>query len=456
MNEQTTLDPVTTDALPRQERRLLTAIPGPLSQARHTHRQSVISSGLGTVLPVFVERAGGGILVDVDGNHLIDFGSGIAVTSVGATAPAVVRRVREQVGKLTHTCFIVTEYDGFVQVGEILNRLTPGTHLKKTALFSTGAEAVENAVKIARSATGRPAVVTFGHAYHGRTLLTMTMTAKNSPYKDGFGPFAPEIYRAPLAYPFRWEHGAENCAREALRSLEDLIVKQIGAHNTAAIVVEPIQGEGGFIVPPAGYLQGVQELANAHGIVLVADEVQSGIARTGDMFASEHEGIVPDLVVMAKGLGGGLPLSAVTGRAELMDAVPPGGLGGTYSGNPVACAAALGVFETIESENLLARARAIEALVRPRLEEYAAGNGWIGEVRGRGAMLALEFVVPGTKDPAPAAASAVVAHCHRSGVLALSCGTYGNVIRLLPPLVISDELLLDGVGVLLEGCEALR
>lgn len=456
MNEQTTLDPVTTDALPRQERRLLTAIPGPLSQARHTHRQSVISSGLGTVLPVFVERAGGGILVDVDGNHLIDFGSGIAVTSVGATAPAVVRRVREQVGKLTHTCFIVTEYDGFVQVGEILNRLTPGTHLKKTALFSTGAEAVENAVKIARSATGRPAVVTFGHAYHGRTLLTMTMTAKNSPYKDGFGPFAPEIYRAPLAYPFRWDHGAENCAREALRSLEDLIVKQIGAHNTAAIVVEPIQGEGGFIVPPAGYLQGVQELANAHGIVLVADEVQSGIARTGDMFASEHEGIVPDLVVMAKGLGGGLPLSAVTGRAELMDAVPPGGLGGTYSGNPVACAAALGVFETIESENLLARARAIEALVRPRLEEYAAGNGWIGEVRGRGAMLALEFVVPGTKDPAPAAASAVVAHCHRSGVLALSCGTYGNVIRLLPPLVISDELLLDGVGVLLEGCEALR
>ncbi len=455
MYDQTTLDAPATGGLPRQERLLRTPIPGPVSQARQAHRRSVISDGLGAVLPVFIDRAGGGILVDVDGNHIIDFASGIAVTTVGATAPAVVRRVQEQVAKLTHTCFIVTEYDGFVQVGEILNRLTPGTHPKKTALFSTGAEAVENAVKIARSATGRSAVVTFGHAYHGRTLLTMTMTAKNQPYKDGFGPFAPEIYRAPLAYPFRWDGGPDHCAQEALRALEDLVVKQIGAHNTAAIVIEPIQGEGGFIVPPPGYLAGVQELANANGIVLVADEVQSGIARTGEMFASEHEGIVPDLVVMAKGLGGGLPLSAVTGRAELMDAVPAGGLGGTYSGNPVACAAALGVFETIEAEGLVAGARAIEALVRPMLEGAADESGWIGDVRGRGAMLAIEFVVPGTKEPAPDASAAVVAHCHRSGVLALQCGTYGNVIRLLPPLVIGDELLTDGVGVLLEGIRGL-
>ncbi len=433
---------------PEQVRILRTAIPGPQSLARHQHRQGVLSTGLGTTLPVFIERAGGGILVDVDGNHLIDFASGIAVTTVGSSAPAVVRRVREQVARLTHTCFLVTEYDGYVQVGEWLNTTTPGAHAKKSALFSTGAEAVENAVKIARVATHRPAVVTFGHAYHGRTLLTMTMTAKNVPYKDGFGPFAPEIYRAPLAYPFRWPTGPDHCAMEALNALEDLVVKQIGAHNTAAIVIEPIQGEGGFIIPPAAYLQGVASLAREHGIVLIADEVQTGIARTGAMFASEHDGLVPDLIVTAKGLAGGLPLAGVTGRAEIMDAVPAGGLGGTFAGNPVACAAALGVFETIEELDLVARARQIEAIARPVLEEAAHGNGWVGEVRGRGAMLAVEFVVPGTKEPAPAAAAAVMAACHRQGVVTLQCGTYGNVIRLLPPLVMPDDLLRDGLEVL--------
>lgn len=433
---------------PEQTRLVRTAIPGPQSLARHAHRREVLADGLGSVLPVFVEQAGGGILLDADGNRLIDFASGIAVTTVGASAPAVVRRVREQVAQVTHTCFLVTEYDGYVQVGEILNRLTPGTHAKKSALFSTGAEAVENAVKIARVATRRQAIVTFGHAYHGRTLLTMTMTAKNAPYKDGFGPFAPEIYRAPLAYPYRWPTGPERCATEALAALEDLVVKQIGAHNTAAIVIEPIQGEGGFIVPPAAYLKGVAELARAHGIVLIADEVQTGIARTGEMFACEHEGIVPDIIVTAKGLAGGLPLAGVTGRAEIMDAVPAGGLGGTFAGNPVACAAALGVFETIEQVGLVERAREIEALARPVLEEAAAGNGWIGEVRGRGAMLAVEFVVPGTTTPSPEAAAAVMAACHRQGVVTLQCGTYGNVIRLLPPLVMSDELLHDGLAVL--------
>lgn len=433
---------------PEQVRILRTAIPGPQSLARHQHRQGVLSTGLGTTLPVFIERAGGGILVDVDGNHLIDFASGIAVTTVGSSAPAVVRRVREQVARLTHTCFLVTEYDGYVQVGEWLNTNTPGAHAKKSALFSTGAEAVENAVKIARVATHRPAVVTFGHAYHGRTLLTMTMTAKNVPYKDGFGPFAPEIYRAPLAYPFRWPTGPDHCAMEALNALEDLVVKQIGAHNTAAIVIEPIQGEGGFIIPPAAYLRGVASLAREHGIILIADEVQTGIARTGAMFASEHDGLVPDLIVTAKGLAGGLPLAGVTGRAEIMDAVPAGGLGGTFAGNPVACAAALGVFETIEELDLVARARQIEAIARPVLEEAAHGNGWVGEVRGRGAMLAVEFVVPGTKEPAPAAAAAVMAACHRQGVVTLQCGTYGNVIRLLPPLVMPDDLLRDGLEVL--------
>jgi 4-aminobutyrate aminotransferase/(S)-3-amino-2-methylpropionate transaminase len=443
------------EPLPDQRRRLVTEVPGPRSRQLHSRREQALSDGLGTALPVFVERAGGGILVDLDGNHLIDFASGIAVTTVGAANPTVVSRVQEQVARFSHTCFLVTAYDGYIEVAEALNRLAPGDHAKKTALFTTGAEAVENAVKIARAATGRQAVVVLGHAYHGRTLLTMTMTAKNVPYKDGFGPFAPEVYRAPLAYPFRWPGGPEVCAEQALAAMEDLVVRQVGAHNTAAIVFEPIQGEGGFIVPPAGYLAGLQELAARHGIVLIADEVQTGIARTGAMFACEHEGVVPDLVVTAKGLGGGLPLSAVTGRAEIMDAVSTGGLGGTYSGNPVACAAALGALETIEREDLLGRARHIEHVVKTRLGQVAAETPAVGEVRGRGAMLAVEFVAPGTKDPAPAAAQAVAAHCHRNGVVVLMCGTYGNVVRMLPPLVMDDALLNDGLDVLAEAIGAL-
>lgn len=455
MTEATTLSRIVGEPEIDQKRRLRTAIPGPKSLARQARRNAAVPQGVGTVLPVFVERMSGGIVVDVDGNQLIDLASGIAVTSVGGAHPAVVARVHEQVDRFSHTCFLVTEYDGFIEVADTLNRLTPGSHAKKTMLFSTGAEAVENAVKIARSATKRQAVITFGHAYHGRTLLTMTMTAKNSPYKDGFGPFAPEVYRAPLAYPYRWGTNPEQCAQEALAALEDLVVKQIGAHNVAAIVIEPIQGEGGFIVPPPGYLAGVQAIANAHGIVFVADEVQTGIGRTGAMFASEHAGIVPDLVVTAKALGGGLPLSAVTGRAELMDAVHPGGLGGTYSGNPIACAAALGVFEAIEQDNLLDRAREIGELIRGRLRAVADRCPWIGEVRGLGAMQAVEFVVPGTKEPSPEATAAVAAFCHRAGVLALTCGTYGNVVRMLPPLVISDALLEDALGVFADACRSL-
>lgn len=450
MTDATALAASTSLELPEQRRSLLTELPGPASRERHARRQSVLADGLGTVLPIFVDRMGGGIIVDVDGNHIVDLASGIAVTTVGATAPAVVARVTEQVQRFTHTCFMVSEYDGFVDVGERLNDLTPGSHTKKTALFSTGAEAVENAVKIARVATGRQAVVTFGHAYHGRTLLTMTMTAKNAPYKDGFGPFAPEVYRAPLAYPFRWGSSPTQCANEAYLALEDLILRQVGAHNTAAIVIEPIQGEGGFIVPPAGYLPRVQELANRNGIVFVVDEIQTGIARTGAMFASEHEGIVPDLITTAKGLAGGMPLSAVTGRAELMDSVPPGGLGGTYAGNPVACAAALGVLDTIEADGLVERALHVGDIIREVLEPLVGGGGPVGEVRGRGAMQAIEFVTPGGTTPAPQMAAAVASACHRNGVLALTCGTYGNVIRLLPPLVIGDDLLRDGLGVLVD------
>ena len=343
---------------PEQRRVVATAIPGPKSIKLQQQRGSELADGLGNAMPIFVERAGGGILVDVDGNHIIDLASGIAVTSVGASDPEVVRRITEQAERFTHTCFLVTQYEGFVDVAAALNRLTPGDHAKKTALFTTGSEAVENAIKIARTATGRPAVVVLGHAYHGRTLLTMTMTAKNVPYKEGFGPFAPEVYRVPSPYPYRWASGAENAAEEALAALKETVISQIGAHNVAAIVAEPIQGEGGFIVPPPGYLKAVAEFAHEHGIVFVADEIQTGLARTGAMFACEHEDVVPDLITTAKALGGGMPLAAVTGRAELMDAVAPGGLGGTYAGNPVACAAALGALETIERENLVGRARA--------------------------------------------------------------------------------------------------
>ncbi len=438
---------------PEQRRILHTEVPGPLSRERQQRREQVLPVGLGTTLPVFVDRAGGGILVDVDGNHLIDLASGIAVTSVGASAPAVVRRVQEQAARFTHTCFLVTEYDGYLDVAERLNTLTPGQFAKRTVLFSTGAEAVENAVKIARAATGRPGVVVFDHAYHGRTLLTLAMTAKDVPYKAGFGPFTSDVHRAPFAYPLRWPTGPEHAAAEALAALEDLLAR-VGADTVAAIVVEPVQGEGGFVVPAPGFLPGVQEVARRHGIVFVVDEVQAGIGRTGTLFASEHEGLEPDLLCTAKALAGGLPLAAVTGRAEIMNTVKPGGLGGTYSGNPLACAAALGVFEMFADGSLLRRAQAIERLVRGRLEPLVAECPAVAELRGRGAMLALEFVRPGTLDPAPEVAREVAARCHLEGVVILVCGTYGNVIRLLPPLVIPQDLLEDALDVLVEAVRA--
>lgn len=438
-----------------QRRLLQTPVPGPRSTELHAARGHEVARGFGTTLPVFVERAEGAILVDVDGNQLIDLASGIAVTSVGASHPRVAAAVAEQAARFTHTCFMVTEYEGFVDVARALNRLTPGDHEKRTALYTTGAEAVENAVKIARAATGRPAVVVLDHAYHGRTLMTMSMTAKHVPYKAGFGPFAPEVYRAPSAYPYRWPGGPERCAEEALSRLEELVTTQIGAENVAAIVAEPVQGEGGFIVPAPGFLPGVARFAREHGIVFVADEIQTGFGRTGAMFASEHEGLVPDLVTSAKALGAGLPLSAVTGRAELMDAVDPGGLGGTYAGNPVACAAALAAISVIEEEGLVDRARAIGARALPRLQRLAEHSPAVGEARGRGAMLALELVRPGSTEPDPVAARAVAAHCHAEGVLVLVCGTFGNVIRLLPPLVIEAALLDDALDVLERGVREL-
>jgi 4-aminobutyrate aminotransferase/(S)-3-amino-2-methylpropionate transaminase len=438
-------------ALP-QERRLVTEIPGPKSAELLARKNAAVAGGVGVTLPVFVTRAGGGVLEDVDGNSLIDFGSGIAVTSVGNSAEAVVRRAGEQLAAFTHTCFMVTPYEGYVEVAERLAELTPGDHPKKSALFNSGAEAVENAVKIARAYTKRTAVVVFDHGYHGRTNLTMALTAKNMPYKHGFGPFAPEVYRVPLAYPFRWPTGPERCGEEAAAQAIDQITKQVGPENVAAVIIEPIAGEGGFIEPAKGFLPRIARFAADHGIVFVADEIQTGFCRTGQWFACEDEGIVPDLITTAKGVAGGLPLAAVTGRAEIMDAAHTGGLGGTYGGNPVACAAALGAIETMRELDLPARARRIEEVMKTRLTELAAKYDVIGDVRGRGAMLAVELVVSGTregaKEPDPATTAAVAKACHAAGVVVLTCGTYGNVLRFLPPLVIGEDLLNEGLDVL--------
>ncbi|NBE81526.1 4-aminobutyrate--2-oxoglutarate transaminase [Micromonospora rubida] len=415
------------------------------SEELHKRRGAAVARGVGSVVGAYVDRAGGGTITDVDGREWIDFAAGIAVTNVGNSAPRVVEAVKAQVERFTHTCFMVAPYESYVAVCERLNALTPGTFEKRSALFNSGAEAVENAVKVARHATGRPAVVVFDHAYHGRTNLTMALTAKNMPYKHRFGPFAGEVYRVPMSYPLR--DGGLSGAEAAARAIET-VEKQVGAENVAALLIEPIQGEGGFVVPASGFLPALREWATAAGVVFVADEIQTGFCRTGDWFACDHEEVVPDLVTLAKGIAGGLPLAAVTGRAELMDAVHVGGLGGTYGGNPIACAAALATIETMHELDLAAAARRIGATMDERLCAVAAGDPRIAEVRGRGAMLAVELVQPGTLVPDPAAAATVAAACHAAGLLVLTCGTYGNVLRLLPPLVISDAELARGLDIL--------
>jgi 4-aminobutyrate aminotransferase / (S)-3-amino-2-methylpropionate transaminase / 5-aminovalerate transaminase len=434
-------------ALP-QERRVVTSIPGPKSQELMARKEATVADGVGTVMPVFAKRAGGGVLEDVDGNSFIDFGSGIAVTGVGNSADAVVRRATAQLAAFTHTCVMVTPYEPYVEVCEELARLTPGDHAKKSSLFNSGAEAVENAVKIARAYTRRQAVIAFDHGYHGRTNLTMALTSKNMPYKHSFGPFAPEIYRVPVAYPYRWLTGPDNCAEEAADQAIDQISKQVGAENVAAILIEPLLGEGGFIEPARGFLPRLAQFAKENGIVFVADEIQSGFCRTGQWFACEDEGIVPDLITTAKGIAGGMPLAAVTGRAEIMDSVHVGGLGGTYGGNPVACAAALGAIETMRELDLPSRAKRIEEIMKPRLRKLADQYSMIGDVRGRGAMLAIELVKPGGKEPDPQATAALAKACHQEGLLVLTTGTYGNVMRFLPPLVIGEDLLHEGLNVL--------
>jgi 4-aminobutyrate aminotransferase/(S)-3-amino-2-methylpropionate transaminase len=436
-----------------QERRLVTEVPGPRSRELTERRTSAVPRGVFSGAPLFVEAASGAILRDVDGNQLIDLGAGLAVLNVGNASPTVVRAIQEQAERLTHTCMHVTGNEPYVELAERLNALVPGGGQERRTMFvNSGAEAVENAVKISRYATGRPAVVVVDHACHGRTLLAMTMTAKAIPYKHRLGPFAPEVYRIPFAYPYRCPAGGttpEDCAERCLARAFDVMDKQIGADNIACVVVEPVLGEGGFVVPAPGFLPGLADYCRSNGILFVADEVQTGIGRTGRMFGIEHEGVVPDLVTTAKSLAGGMPLGAVTGRADVMDSVHVGGLGGTFGGNPVACAAALAVLDTVESEGLLQKATDLGTLMMERLEDMATRFELIGDVRGRGAMAAIELVEDrSTKTPARSASTKLIEDCYREGVVILKAGTYDNVIRLLPPLVIEPDLLNEGLDVL--------
>jgi 4-aminobutyrate aminotransferase/(S)-3-amino-2-methylpropionate transaminase len=436
-------------------RQVVTAIPGPKSQGLHERRVKVVPPGVHSVLPVYIEAANGAILRDVDGNQFIDLGAGIGVTTVGHTRESVVEAAKTQLDAFLHTLFTITPYESYVRVAELLAEHTPGDFEKRSVLVNSGAEAVENGVKIARKYTGRRAIAVLEHGYHGRTNLTMAMNYKASPYATGFGPFAGDVFHAPSSYPYRDGLSGEEAAARTIAYLE----KRIGASDLAALVIEPIQGEGGFQTPAEGYLPALQEWANRNGVVLIADEIQSGMARTGRWFASEHFGLVPDLVLSAKGIAAGLPLAGVTGRAEIMDAAQPGGLGGTFGGNPVAAAASVAVFELIEKDGLLAEADRIGRTLTRGLTALQERFDIIGDVRGRGAMMAIELVQPGTaqttKAPNTEAVNALAAHAAQNGVLVLTAGTWGNVLRFLPSLAISDELLEDALGVLADGFAAL-
>jgi 4-aminobutyrate aminotransferase/(S)-3-amino-2-methylpropionate transaminase len=439
-----------------QERKLVTEIPGPKSLALFERRAAAIPPGVANIHPIVTARASGAIVEDVDGNRLIDLATGISVLNVGHTAPEVVAAATRQLELDTHTCFHVTANEPYIELAERLNALVPIDGPVKTMFANSGAEAVENAVKIARKATGRPAVVAFDHAFHGRTLMGMSLTAKVMPYKQGMGPFAPEVYRLPFAYAYRWPSGPEHCAEESLAYAVDEMHKHIGEDNIACVVLEPIQGEGGFIVPAAGFVKGIAEFCAANGIVFIADEIQSGMGRAGRWFAIEAEDVRPDIVTSAKSLGGGLPISAISGRADLMDAVHVGGLGGTYGGNPVAAAAAIAVLDLIERDGILDRANVVGDTIMGRLRALEERHPQVGEVRGRGAMCAMELVEdPGTKEPLVADTMNRIARgALERGVIVLTAGTYGNVVRLLPPLTIEEPLLADGLDVLEQAVDA--
>ncbi|NEN07420.1 aminotransferase class III-fold pyridoxal phosphate-dependent enzyme [Diaminobutyricibacter tongyongensis] len=431
-----------------QARKLVTDLPGPRSIALQERRVASVSRGAGTLANIYMESGSGAILVDVDGNHLIDLGCGIGVTTIGHAHPAVAAAAAEQAAKLTHTLFTVTPYENYVRVAEKLAQITPGDFEKHSILVNSGAEAVENAVKIARKFTGRRAIASLDHAFHGRTNLTMAMTYRPWPERAGMGPFPGELYSVPISYPFRDPDGMTG--EEAAERTIDYINTHIGATELAALFVEPIQGDGGIIIPADGFFRRLSEFCTENGIVFVADEIQAGIGRTGTWYSIEHHGVVPDLVTSAKGIAGGFPLAAVTGRAEIMDAVQPGGIGGTFGGNPVSTAAALAVFDVIESEGLLAEAQRVERALLARIGDWADRFAVVGEVRGKGAMFGVELVHPGSKKPNPEALTAVLRHATSNGVIALDAGSWDSVLRIMPSVIISEELIDDAATVIEE------
>jgi 4-aminobutyrate aminotransferase/(S)-3-amino-2-methylpropionate transaminase len=435
-----------------QQRSLVTELPGPKSVALQERRVRSVSRGAGTLANIYMERGDGAILVDVDGNQLIDLGCGIGVTTIGHAHPDVAAAAAAQAGKLTHTLFTVTPYENYVRVAEKLAEITPGDFEKHSILVNSGAEAVENAVKIARKFTGRRAIVSLDHAFHGRTNLTMAMTYRPWPERAGMGPFPGEVYSVPTSYPFRDGLSGAEAAEKTI----DYITTHIGASEIAAFFVEPIQGDGGIVIPAPGYFARIAEFCRENGIVFVADEIQAGIARTGTWYSIEHhDGVIPDLITTAKGIAGGFPLAAVTGRAEIMDAVQPGGIGGTFGGNPVSTAAALEVFDIIEREGLLAEAQRVEASLWARIGDWAEKFDVVGEVRGKGAMFGVELVKPGTREPNPEALTAILKYATTHGVIVLDAGSWDSVLRIMPSVVISDELIDDAATVLEEALASL-
>jgi 4-aminobutyrate aminotransferase/(S)-3-amino-2-methylpropionate transaminase len=430
-------------------------IPGPRSQELLTRRQQAVARGVSSTMNVFASKADGAIIEDVDGNRYIDFAGGIGTMNIGHTRPEVTQAIAEQAARFTHTCFSVMMYEPYVALAERLARITPGDFAKKALFLNSGAEAVENAVKIVRYATGRPALIVFDNAFHGRTLMTMSMTAKVKPYKHRFGPYAPEVYRAPYPYPYRMNMSPEEAARYCLRELERMFIGEVAPDQVAAVIIEPVQGEGGFMVAPPGFLRDLKALCEQHGILFVADEIQTGFCRTGRMFAVEHDGVAPDLLIVAKSMGAGMPISGVIGRAEIMDAPPPGTLGGTYSGNPVACAAALAVLDLYEQEDLAARSRAIGQTVLTRFHKLQERFSFIGDVRGLGAMVAMELVKDrNSKEPAAELTGAILNAAHQRGLVLIRAGMYDNVVRVLVPLCVSDEQLQEGLNILEAAIEA--
>src|SRR5579885_1485672 len=424
-------------------------IPGANSRELLAKRQQFVARGVSSYTSIFAAKADGAIIEDVDGNRYIDFAGGIGAMNIGHARPEVTQAIAEQAAKFTHTCFSVVMYEPYVDLAERIVKLAPGNFPKKAIFFNSGAEAVENAVKIARWATGRPGIITFDNAFHGRTLMTMTMTSKVKPYKFGFGPYAPEVYRAPFPYAYRMNMTPQEASQFCLREFERMLTGDVAPDQVAAVVIEPVQGEGGFMVAPPGFLRDLKALCEKYHLLFIADEIQTGFCRTGKMFAVEHDGVAPDMMLIAKSMGAGMPISGVVGRSEIMDAPPPGTLGGTYSGNPVACAAALAVLDIYAQEDLAARSQTIGKIVMERFSQLQQRYPTIGEVRGLGGMVAMEFVKDrATREPDAHTASEVIAVAHRLGLVLIKAGMYDNIVRVLVPLNITDEQLQEALDII--------